>query len=371
MRFLRDIGNISGKKVILRADFNVPIQDGRVVDSFRITKTLPTIKELRAKGADVILISHSEGKESGTLAPVFSCLEDTFPLGFVKDPFSEEGKKELEDALSSFGIVLIENIRNWKGEKDNDFDFAKQIASLGDVYVNDAFGACHREHASIVGVPKLLPSFAGLLLEQEILALSKAFNPARPFLFILGGAKFDTKMPLVKKFFEKADMVFVGGALANNFFKERGFNVGQSLVSEGDFDLKQFSPDKLFVPIDVVVKSASQSQNTKPDDVQDNETIMDAGPETLGLLQKLIWKAEFIVWNGPLGNYELGFTKATEDLAKAIAQSKRDSIVGGGDTLAAIAKLDLFKKISFVSTGGGAMLDFLANETLPGIEALN
>lgn len=370
MRTIKDCGDIKGKTVLLRADFNVPIQDGQVVDSFRITKTLPTISLLLEKEAHIIIISHCEGKDSTTLKPVFNFLKQYFPsLSFIEDPFSEAGAKELKEGLAR-GIVLIENIRNWKGEKDNDDGFARKLASLGEIFILDAFGASHRKHASIVGVPKYLPSYSGLLLEEEFRFLSKSFDPNRPFLFILGGAKFETKMPLIEKFFKKADMVFVGGALVNNFFKERGFNVGQSLISSGNFNLKQFSPDRLFVPIDVVVKSKSSSRNAKISDIDNDEIIMDAGPETLGLLQKLIWKSEFIVWNGPLGNYELGFTKATEELAKAIAQSKRDSVVGGGDTLAAIGKLNLFKKLSFVSTGGGAMLDFLANETLPGIEAL-
>lgn len=370
MKAFKDIGNIAGKKVLVRVDFNVPIQDGKVIDVFRITQTIPTLNVLKEKGAKIILISHYEGKDGDTLLPVFNYLKDTFDLEFVKDPFSPDGRIKMDTVLSSGKVVLVENVRAWKGEKENTEDFAKMLASLGEIYVLDAFGASHRKHASIVGVPKILPSFAGLLFEQEVKVLSKAFNPIRPFLFILGGAKFDTKMPLIEKFFKKADMVFVGGALANNFFKDKGFNIGQSLVSEGDFNFKQFSADRLFLPIDVVAKSSLKSRNTKPEEVLSDEIIMDSGPETLGLLQKLIWKAEFIVWNGPLGNYELGFTKATEDLARAIAQSKRESIVGGGDTLAAINKLDLFKKISFVSTGGGAMLDFLVNETLPGIEAL-
>jgi len=371
MRFLKDLPELSGKKVLLRADFNVPISGGRVVDSFRIDKTIPTISFLREKDAQLIIVSHYEGKEGNTLKPVAEFLEKIFPVSFITNPFSDEGKSALQKAFGEKKVVLIENLRVWPGEKDNDDSFAKSLASLADIYVNDAFSVSHRKHASVVGVPKHIPAYVGLLLEDEVKNLSKAFDPARPFLFVLGGAKFDTKMPLIEKFFKKADMVFVGGALANNFFKEKGFPLGKSLVSEGDFKLGQFSTDRLFIPPDVVVQSERGTQIIKPTDVAEDETIVDSGPETSRLLQKLIWKAEFILWNGPLGNYELGFTGGTEDLAKAIAQSKRDSVVGGGDTLAAIAKLNLFNKLSFVSTGGGAMLDFLANETLPGIEVLN
>ncbi len=370
MNFLRDLTDLRGKRVFLRADFNVPIVKGEVFDSYRIIKTLPTIEFLQSQKARILIASHFESKEGKTLLPVFNFLKKKLPIEFVTDPFSAEGKKMTEDALDKGKIVLLENLRTWPGEKDNDDAFAKELASLAEVYVNDAFGASHRAHASIVGIPKYSKGYAGLLLEAEIKSLSQAFDPKRPFLFMLGGAKFETKMPLIEKFFKKADMLFVGGALANNFFKEKGFKTGKSLVSEGNFNLKQFGTERVFTPVDVIVNSSRGTAVKKPEEVLDDETIMDAGPETLGLIQKLIWKSEFILWNGPLGNYELGFTTGTEDLAKALGQSKRDSVVGGGDTLAAIAKLNLFNKISFVSTGGGAMLEYLANETLLGIEAL-
>jgi phosphoglycerate kinase len=267
--------------------------------------------------------------------------------------------------------VLLENLRFDDGEKKNDPKFAQALASLGDIYVNDAFSVCHRSHASVVGVPKLMPSYAGFQLEKEVANLSKAFSPSHPFLFILGGAKFETKLPLIEKFIEIADHVFVGGALATDFFKIKGYEIGTSLVSEGDFGLEKYvNNPKLLIPIDVKTKDGEIKM---ADALSKTDAIMDCGPGTIDSLSDKVKNAKLILWNGPLGVYEQGYKDSTLSLARLIANNHDrgvESLVGGGDTIAAIAENNDEGRFSFVSTGGGAMLDFLAKGTLPGIEVL-
>jgi phosphoglycerate kinase len=334
MRSIREIKNLKGKTALVRVDFNVPIRGGKILDDFRIKCAMPTIKFLLGKGAKIILISHL-GKESGpTLKPVMKYL----------------------DKLKLKNVVLMENLRQNPGEEKNSPAFARQLSRLGDIYVNDAFPVCHRAHASIVGVPKYLPSYAGFQLEAEVKHLKMAEHPAHPFLFILGGAKFETKIPLIKKFLKKADAVFVGGALMNNFFKESGMDVGKSVVDRKNFGLKKLiKNEKLFLPVDVVIK---------------DKAFVDIGEETTELLIGLINRSKFVLMNGPMGNYEKGFGRATEQILKALAKSRAKVIIGGGDTVALVSKLKLGKKFFFVSSGGGATLEFLAKGTLPGIEAL-
>lgn len=327
MKLITEAGELKGKRVLVRVDWNVPISRGRIGNDFRIKKSLPTIEYLTNAGAEVIIATHLEKGEIDSLHK------------FIPN-----------------GAKLLENLREDKGEENNSKEFAKKLARKADIYVNEAFSVSHREHASIVSVPKFLPSFAGLRFAQEVKELSKAFYPKKPFLFILGGAKFDTKLPLVKKFARIADDIFIGGALANNFFKEMGQDVGDSLVSKGDFELKKLlKSGKIILPEDTIVKDGR---------------ILDVGPITLEKLREKISTANLILWNGPLGNYESGYKVATLELAKLLADSGKETIVGGGDTLAAIEELKILDKFSFVSTGGGAMLDFLATGTLPGIEAL-
>ncbi len=373
MKTIKDIQYLEGVKVLVRADFNVPIKNGAVMDDYRIRMTIPTIEFLTKKGAKVILISHLEVKEGekATLAPVSDRLTK---LG-VSNTFIENirnAQAAIENELQNGGVAVIENLRVSDGEKKNDPKFAKELASLADVYVNDAFSVCHRKHASIVGVPKFLPSYAGFQLEKEISNLSKAFNAPHPFVFVLGGAKFDTKLPLLQKFIDKADSVFVGGALAHDLFKFKGYEVGTSLVSEVSVDLSAIATSpKLILPIDVTTKD---HQVKMSDALLPTDCAYDAGPKTIEALKQKIASAKFILWNGPVGMYEDGFTEGTEGIAKMIAEQTSkgaETIVGGGDTLAAIAKLGIEDKYSFVSTGGGAMLDYLAQGTLPGIEALD
>lgn len=334
----------------MRVDFNVPIKNGKVLDDFRIKKALPTIEFLQKKGAEVILISHlgKDGKES--MKPVADCLKK-----YVKK-----------------NVILLDNIRKFPGEEKNDLSFAKKLSKLGDLYVNEAFSVSHREHASIVSLPKFLPSYAGFQLEEEIKNLSKVFKkPKHPFLFILGGAKFSTKMPLILKYLKLADRVFIGGALANQVFKEKGYETGLSLVENENYGLPSIVKNqKIILPCDVVVLNRGKRRVTMPYNVSPKENIIDIGPETIKDLEKKIKKAKMILWNGPLGKSSDGFDGATDKIIQAVAKRKAISIIGGGDTVDLISKLRMEKKFTFVSTGGGAMLEYLAKGTLPGIKAL-
>lgn len=371
MKSIDQVKNLKGKRVILRVDFNVPIAKGKVVDDFRILAVLPTINLLRDAGAKIIILSHIEGKGGASLRPVAKYFaEKKIPLTFIPKYFTS-GTTKVLGKMKNGDIVLFENLRINKGEKDNDDKFSKKLAEMGDFYVNDAFPVSHRAHASIVGIPKFLPSYMGLVFKREVKHLSSAFKPDRPFLFILGGAKFDTKMALLKKFMNLADFIFVGGALANNFFKELNMEIGDSVVSDGVYDLPQLlQTKKVFIPIDGHVQNGKKVTVKQVQDMVPKDKIWDAGPETLVQLKDLIDRSKFVLWNGPLGNYEEGFSEGTKNLAEIISKSNAKSVVGGGDTVAAIQELGLMDKFTFVSTGGGAMLDFLANETLPGIEAI-
>lgn len=365
MKSIKEAGNLTDKKVIVRTDWNVPVENGQVTDTSRILASLETIKFILDAGGSVIVISHF-GRSGDSLEPVFQEFSHIIPAVFVKNPFNTEDAAKITN-LKPGEVAVIENIRKWPEEESNDESFAKRLADLGDLYVNEAFSNSHREHASIVGIPKFLPHFAGFGLTREVENLDKAFNPPHPFLFILGGAKFDTKLPLIEKFLSIADFVFVGGALANDLFKARGLNVGQSVVSEG-IDVSSFAHNpKINIPIDI---ETDTHHFKKLDEVENTEKIYDAGPETIKMLAEKINNAKFVLWNGPLGDYEKGFNKATEELAKILGTSKAETIIGGGDTLAAIKNLKIEKEFTFLSTAGGAMLEFLANGTLPGIEAL-
>ncbi len=366
---LKNASDLLGKRVLLRLDLNLPIVDGQVRDDFRLRRSLPTLEFLKAHGARTIILSHTDSKETDSLLPVAKLLLQKFrDLQFA--PSIEELPKRLT-ALAPGGFLFLENLRRNPGEEENDLQFAKRLSSFGDIYVNDAFSVSHRAHASIVGVPKFLRSFAGLLFAEEVSHLSKAFNPPKPFLFLLAGAKFETKFPLVQKFLKSADNVFIGGALANDLLKTKGYEIGLSKHSEKDFGFEGILKNqKLIIPTDVVTENDGKQQTKKASEVSPSDTIFDAGSETVALISEKLKTAKFVLWNGTLGAYEKGFTEGTENLARAIAQSKVESIVGGGDTVASLGKLGLLEKFSFVSTGGGAMLRFLANETLPGIVSL-
>ncbi|MDR4505863.1 MAG: phosphoglycerate kinase [Candidatus Scalindua sp.] len=346
--------NLKGKKVLLRADLNVFIEDGEVKGDFRIKQALPTIKLLKKGGAKIIILSHVTKGRSDGLLPVARYINESFKIDFSREVLGSETREKI-DSMKNGGVLLLENLRSDDREKNNDADFARQLASLGDIYVNDAFSVSHRKHASIVSLPKFLPSYSGLLMDDEVSNLSKAFRTKHPFLLILGGVKFESKLGVLKRFIKTADKIFIGGALANVFLKEKGIDIGKSIYDK-DVNIKKFvKSKKIVIPKDMVTVSGIN---------------WDIGDGAIKELKEIIDKAKFIIWSGPLGNFEGGYKKGTTEVAKAIAKSKADSVVGGGDTISAIRKLKILNKFSFASTGGGAMLAFLSEGTLPGIEAL-
>ncbi len=363
----------AGKRVLLRLDLNVPMEGGEIRDDYRLKESLPTINFLREAGARIVIIAHiGKGKPEDTLLPLSKYLEKLYPTVTFLPRLQSIENVGITEAMVQGDIILLENLRHDKGEEENDPEFSRYLASLGDVYVNDAFSVSHRAHASVVGVVSLLPHYAGIRLAQEVDRLALAFNPEHPFLFILGGSKISTKMPLLKKFLDIADNIFVGGAIVNNFFKVAGHEIGTSIYDKDELGglTEYMNHPKLIIPKDVVVKNASGSETRAIENVNANDMIVDVGAETIKHLEGVIGGAQLIVWNGPLGFYEEGFTEGTRELLDLIAGSRATSIIGGGDTVALINEMGAIGKFSFVSTGGGAMLDFLANETLPGIEAL-
>ena len=369
---IKDIKNLKGKRVVLRLDFNVPIKNGRIVETMRIDRAIPTIEYLRKKKARIVIFSHIGKDASSSLKPVAQYLSKTMNVGFVPD-FRTDEARAIADCLPEGGVVLFENLRLDDLETKNDPAFAKYLASFGEVYVNDAFAVSHRVHASVVGITKFLPSYAGFLIADEVKNLSLALKPKHPFLFILGGAKFETKMPLMKKFMNIADQIFVGGVLANDFFHDMGIETGKSFVDKYNFKLTPLlKKRKIILPTDVVVKNGDGIKTSVKNlsEILSGDSIVDVGPETIKNLAPVLKKAKLIVWNGPLGFYEGGFDKATIALLKAITETRAVSIIGGGDTAVIVEKLGVAKKLSFVSTGGGATLDYLSDGKLPGIEAI-
>lgn len=375
MRDINKIEYFEGVRILVRVDFNVPVENGKVTNGFRIKAALPTIRFLAERKAKVILLSHLETRdgENISLKPVADFLNSELKslgiaFSFVSDYKSAENSiKDMENG----SCIMLENVRSFPGEKKNDVKLAKELASLADIFVNDAFSVCHREHASVVGIPLHIQSYAGFQLAKEVKELSRAFDPSHPFLFVLGGAKFSTKIPLIERFLGIADKIFIGGALANDFFKLKGYEVGTSLLSDEKVDLSIYaSHPKIILPIDAMNESREVKviQGLSPTD-----KIVDFGPGTITLLKQQIANSNFILWNGPLGFYENGYTDSTISLAKMMAEASlrgATTILGGGDTVTAIAELGLDASFTFVSTGGGAMLDFLAQGSLPGIDAL-
>lgn len=368
IKTIDDLGDIKGKKVLLRLSLNVPVEKGSVVDPFRIEMSIPTIMELRNKGAKVILLSHIGRDPKETLEPIMRYLQDSLPVVFIRDIFSPNAKKMIDYAAPG-SVVVLENLRQHAGEEKNDPEFSKHLASFGDIYINDSFPECHRAHASIVGITEFLPSFAGRQLMKEITNLSKTFETNHPFLFILGGAKVETKLPLINNFLDKADNIFIGGILANDFLKTMNLETGKSALSNQTVPKELLSNKKIILPTDIVVERNGKKENISHDSVLENDKIFDIGRKSVETVCDLIKNAKFILWNGPVGFCEGGFCEGTESIANAIANSKAVSVVGGGDTLASVSD-EVQSKMTFISTGGGAMLDYLANENLPGIEAL-
>ena len=373
MKTLADMHLVSGAPVLLRASLNVPVHHNRVKNTYRLEQAVPTIQALSRAGARTIIIGHMGGSNTASLLPVFEYWKrEMFPdMQFSSECVGAEIRK-ISKTLPSGGLLLLENLRRKKGEQENDRLFAKDLASCADYFVQDAFDACHRPHASIIGVPAFLPSYGGLQLEAEIKGLSRALSPSAPSLAIIGGAKIITKAPLIRKLFDRYDTVFVGGAIVHDIFLSLGYQIGRSLSTGNVSAIADIAHHpRLLVPCDVLVEDSSGAWRiTRPDLLTKDDSILDAGPETISMLSDLSLRSKMILWNGPLGNYERGCKTATEDLARAVAQSPGESVVGGGDTVASIEALHLHQHFTFVSTGGGAMLDFLTAGTLPGIEAL-
>lgn len=368
---VKKLGNIKDKVVMVRVDFNVPLQGNKILDDFRIQKSLPTLLFLKKKGARIVLVSHAGGDGSQSLAPMAKRLNKFIPTTFTKFSGGDEIYGLIE-SMKGGDVLLLENIRRNEGEMNNTSYFSQELASYCDMYVNDAFSVSHRKHASIVGVPNYVPSYVGFQLEDEIKHLNMVVKkPKHPFLFILGGAKFETKLPLVKKYLKVADTIFMSGALVNNFFKAKGYEVGVSVIDDKDFGIASLLKNKkILLPSDVIIEQGGKSYIKKPSEVSKKEKIVDIGPDSVQELSAIIKKSKLVLWNGPTGYYEGGYTKATETLLKNLAQSSATSILGGGDTVALASKLKLDTKLTFVSTGGGATLDFLSRGTLPGIQAL-
>jgi len=386
MKILRD-ANFKNKIVLLRVDFNVTVEDGKVLEDFRMRAVLPTFQYLLENGADrVVVISHfgrPEGQPNkkyslGSVAGHLATLLST-PVEFIDDCVGERVRAAI--AQSDKKVIVLENLRFYKEEEENDRKFAEDLASFGGLFVQDAFGVCHREHTSIVGVPKFLPAYAGLLLEKEVSTLSAILKaPRRPLTVLMGGAKISTKMPVIEKFLEFADNVCLGGALANTVLKAKGMAVGKSLVEEGMVEKirdVEFTDTHLHLPLDVKVakdmEASSGIEIKGAGNVNDDERILDIGPDTQQLFSDIIHNSKTVVWNGPVGYIENEqFKEGTRHIAKELANVGPDTftVIGGGDTYLILENLGIMDKIGFVSTGGGAMLDFLAKGTLPGVEAL-
>lgn len=370
MRKVTDIQNLKGKRIVLRASLNIPLRDGKIQNQLRLTRALPTLRYLREQGARVVVLSHIGREKEETLFPIYQELERYLPLHWGGDVLSAECQQRAA-LLGDGDILLVENLRQHEGEEVNDSDFAATLASFGEIFVNDAFAEAHREHASTFGVAKILPAYAGLTLLEEITELQKVVQPKAPALFLLGGAKFETKMPLVEKYLSLYDYVFIGGALANDIFKARGYEVGTSLVSEVSLKNAPFlQSKKLLTPIDVIVDGPNGRQIKAPTAVTKDEKILDCGPMTIDMLAAYIENAKTILWNGPFGAYELGYTQSTEITARHIAAADAYSVLGGGDTVAAVEKMRINELFGFVSIGGGSMLTFLEHGSTPVLDLL-
>ncbi|TGK14500.1 phosphoglycerate kinase [Leptospira stimsonii] len=381
--------DLAGKRVFLRVDFNVPIENGKVTDKTRIEKTLPTIELLLKKGARVIIASHL-GRPKGQVNPEFSMapVVEVFK-GLVKANvlFSKnvigDDVVQMSKELKEGEILVIENVRFHKEEEENEPGFSKKLAALADVYVNDAFGAAHRAHASTEGIAHLLPAYAGLLMHKEIVELSALLSrPARPFVAIIGGSKVSSKIKVLTNLFDKVNHLLIGGGMAYTFLKSRAVPVGNSLV-EKEFEVQAFQLIEkagvagvdLQLPVDhIIADSFSDKAKTKSVDkmgILEGWMGMDIGSKTVANYEKIIKNAGTIFWNGPMGVFEMDkFANGTMAIAKAIAKSKAKTVVGGGDSIAAINKAGVADKITHISTGGGASLEFMEGRKLPGVEAL-
>jgi phosphoglycerate kinase len=382
---VKDI-DIKGKRVLMRVDFNVPMQDGKVTDDKRIKASLPTIQYVLAQGASLILMSHL-GRPKGGPDPVFSLKPASEvlagllgkPVQMAPDCVGPDVEK-MAKALKPGEVLMLENTRFHAGEEKNDLDLAKQMAVLGEVYVNDAFGSAHRAHSSTEGVARFLPAVSGFLMEQELEYLGRATsNPEHPYIAILGGAKISDKIAVVENLLAICDKLIIGGGMANTFLAAKGFNMQDSLVEAGSIDtaksILKKSGNKLLLPVDAVIADKFEAEaNNKVVDVDKVPAgwrIMDIGPKSIEAFKAALKGAKLIVWNGPMGVFEMPkFAEGTFAIAKLLADSGATTVIGGGDSASAVKKAGVAKQMTHVSTGGGASLEFLEGKELPGVAAL-
>lgn len=387
---VKDI-DVSGKRVLVRCDFNVPMKDGVITDDIRITSALPTIKYLIENDAKVILMSHmgrpkGEPKPEFSLKPVADRLAQLLGMDVVfaaSDVVVDDSVRAKADELKPGQVILLENVRYRKEETKNEEPFTGELASLGDIFVNDAFGTAHRAHCSTAGLAKYMPSVSGFLIEKEVKFLGDALeDPQRPFLAIMGGAKVGDKIPVIENLLKKVDSLIIGGGMSYTFFKAMGYEIGKSILDEESIDLAkelmkkaEDAGVKLLLPVDTVC--AKEFDNDSESGVFDRDSIpadmmgMDIGPKTVERYKTAIAEAKTVVWNGPAGVFEMpNFAAGTKAIAEALASSGAVTIIGGGDSAAAVEQFGLADKMTHISTGGGASLEFLEGKDLPGISCL-
>ena len=382
---VKDI-DLKGKRVLMRVDFNVPMQDGKVTDDKRIKASLPTIQYVLDQGASLILMSHLGRPKAGpdpefslrAASEVLSSLLGK-PVKMAPDCVGPEVEK-MAKALKPGEVLMLENTRFHAGEEKNDLDLAKQMASLADVYVNDAFGSAHRAHSSTEGVTHFLPAVSGFLMEQELEYLGRAvLNPEHPYIAILGGAKISDKILVVETLLSKCDRLIIGGGMANTFLAGKGYAMQDSLVEAGSVEtaksIMSKAGNKLLLPVDAVIadkfEAGANSKVVDVDKVPAGWRIMDIGPKSIEAFKAALNGAKLIVWNGPMGVFEMPkFAEGTFAIAKLLAASGATTVIGGGDSASAVKKAGVAKQMTHVSTGGGASLEFLEGKELPGVAAL-
>jgi phosphoglycerate kinase len=387
LKTLRDLGDLDGKRVLVRVDFNVPLEDGKITDDTRIRAALPTIEELRRRGARLVLVSHlgrpKNREPSLSMRPAADRLSELSSADVTLAPaVVGDDVRAFADNLGRGDILVLENVRYEPGETKNDPGFAAELAALGDVYVDDAFGAVHRAHASTEAVARLMPEHgAGLLLEQEVSMLSGLLSdPGRPLVAVLGGAKVSDKLAVIERFLALADSVLIGGAMCFPFFAAQGHSVGASLCADDDVELARRllaepGAERLRLPVDLVVAerlaSGAAAQQLDGVDVTDGLMGLDIGPRTASAYAEAIADATTVFWNGPMGAFEVKpFDAGTRAVAQAVADCPGTTVVGGGDSAAAIQRFGLADRVTHVSTGGGAALELIEGKELPGVEAL-